>query len=84
VYEEFAQQVGRISERAGVQVPDAVLVAGAPTPLAPVSPNRPLILLLSLLAGLIVGTAWAVLLAVRSGRSPTVLPGDAGRVKAAA
>lgn len=70
VYEELAQQVGRLSERALVQVPDAVLVSGASIPLKPVSPKPILIIALGFLGGLILGIAWALL---RAWRTRTVL-----------
>lgn len=65
VYEEFAQQVGRLAQRATVQVPDAVLAAGAPIPLEPVSPKPLLLIALGLIAGAALGTAFGLLLAWR-------------------
>jgi uncharacterized protein involved in exopolysaccharide biosynthesis len=65
VYEEFAQQVGRLAQRASVQVPDAVLVAGAPIPLEPVSPNPIVLIALGMIAGAALGTAIGLLLSWR-------------------
>jgi uncharacterized protein involved in exopolysaccharide biosynthesis len=65
VYEEFAQQVGRLAQRATVQVPDAVLAAGAPIPLEPVSPKPLLLIALGIIAGAALGTAFGLLLAWR-------------------
>jgi uncharacterized protein involved in exopolysaccharide biosynthesis len=65
VYEEFAQQVGRLAQRATVQVPDAVLAAGAPIPLQPVSPKPLLLIALGAIGGAALGTALGLLLAWR-------------------
>jgi uncharacterized protein involved in exopolysaccharide biosynthesis len=65
IYEEFAQQVGRLAQRATVQVPDAVLVAGAPIPLQPVSPKPLLLVALGTAVGAFLGTAVGLLLAWR-------------------
>jgi uncharacterized protein involved in exopolysaccharide biosynthesis len=61
VYEEFAQQVGRLSQRAGVQLPDTVLVSGAPIPLKPVSPKPLLLAAGGLAGGLALGVGLALL-----------------------
>ena len=61
VYEEFAQQVGRLSQRAGVLLPDTVLVSGAPIPLKPISPNPLLLGVAGLLAGLVLGVCFVLL-----------------------
>jgi succinoglycan biosynthesis transport protein ExoP len=65
IYEEFAQQVGRLAQRATVQVPDAVLVAGAPISLQPVSPKPLLLVALGIVGGGAAGTAIGLLLAWR-------------------
>jgi uncharacterized protein involved in exopolysaccharide biosynthesis len=61
VYEEFAQQVGRLTQRAGVQLPDTVLVSGAPIPLKPVSPQPLLLGGGGLVGGLFLGVGLALL-----------------------
>jgi tyrosine-protein kinase Etk/Wzc len=57
VYEDFAEQAQRASEQAGVQLPDVFLASQASAPLRPVSPNRPFVLLISTLVGLLAGFA---------------------------
>ena len=65
VYEEFAQQVGRLTQRAMIQVPDAVLIAGAPIPLDPVSPKPLLLVAFGLIGGGALGAMIGILLAYR-------------------
>lgn len=55
VYEEFAGQMERAAQRAGLQLPDVALVSPASAPIQPSAPHKTFIILAAALAGLIVG-----------------------------
>jgi uncharacterized protein involved in exopolysaccharide biosynthesis len=55
IYEEYAGQMERAAERAGLQLPDVALVSPASPPIQPSAPDKPFILLASLIVGLMAG-----------------------------
>jgi uncharacterized protein involved in exopolysaccharide biosynthesis len=56
-YEEFAAQMQRATERAGLQLPDVMLVSPASPPVRTSGPKPALILFVAAIAGLILGLA---------------------------
>lgn len=56
-YEEFALQMQRATERAGLQLPDVVLVSPASPPVRTTGPNPLVVMLVAGFIGLIVGLA---------------------------
>ena len=55
VYTEFAGQMQRAAERAGLQLPDVNLASPASPPIRPAAPKKSFVLLVSLVAGLVSG-----------------------------
>lgn len=56
-YEEYAAQMQRATERAGLQLPDVLLISPASPPLRSTGPKPPLVLLIAAFLGLLVGLA---------------------------
>jgi uncharacterized protein involved in exopolysaccharide biosynthesis len=60
VYEEYAAQMERSAERAGLELPDVMLASPASPPIQPSAPHKAFILLAAAMLGLIVGLALGV------------------------
>lgn len=57
VYEEYAAQMERSAQRAGLQLPDVTLASPASPPIQPSAPHKAFILLAAAILGLIAGLA---------------------------
>lgn len=71
-YEEFAGQMQRATERAGLQLPDVALVSAATPPIQATSTPRALILLLAAAAGMLVGLMLGAVRPFLAGRRSVV------------
>ena len=69
VYEEFAGQMERASERAGLQLPDVALVSPASAPSRPSAPHKAFVLIAALLVGLILGLILGIGRSIAGGRT---------------
>jgi succinoglycan biosynthesis transport protein ExoP len=78
LYEEFAAQAGRVAERVDIQLPNALLVSRASTPMAPAEPKKLLVLIGGMVAGLLGGLSAAVVAAAL--RARLAGPAEATRI----
>jgi uncharacterized protein involved in exopolysaccharide biosynthesis len=60
VYEEYAAQMERSAQRAGLQLPDVTLASPASPPIQPSAPHKAFILLAAAVLGLIAGLALGI------------------------
>lgn len=61
LYEYFLSRLKETSVQSGIQTPDTRLLSRAGEPLRASSPNKPVILIISLILGLMIGTAYVLL-----------------------
>ncbi len=61
LYEAFLGRLAAIQDQEGLQYADAHIISRAPVPSAPASPQRALIVLASIPAGVLIGCLWALL-----------------------
>jgi len=71
-YEEFAAQMQRAAERAGLQLPDVLLVSPASPPIRDSAPNPILLMLVAAVIGLIIGLALGLVRSMLAGREVIV------------
>lgn len=72
IYTEFAGQTQRSAERAGLQLPDVNLASPAYAPIRPAAPKKSFVLLVSLIAGLVIGLLIAFARSLTVGRTVAV------------
>ncbi|HVF83931.1 MAG TPA: Wzz/FepE/Etk N-terminal domain-containing protein [Sphingomicrobium sp.] len=72
-YEEFAAQMQRAGERAGLQLPDVTLVSAATPPVRPSGTPAALVLLLAVAAGFLLGLLLAALRTYLQARKRTTI-----------
>jgi uncharacterized protein involved in exopolysaccharide biosynthesis len=72
VYTEFAGQMQRAAERAGLQLPDVNLASAASAPIRPAAPKKSFVLLASVIAGLMLGLVLGFARSLAVGRALVV------------